>query len=87
MNKNKIKFGDIIYRPCISYSGHKNFVNPSIVMDIIHREETDYILSYDVFRQSWTDDIRDLDVKIFRDKTKAEEALKFLIEKKKMQAK
>ena len=60
-----VKFGDVIYRPCKSYAGRENFVNTQIVKEIIHRNGCDYILSYDVFQQSWTDKVSDLGSRIF----------------------
>lgn len=75
-------FGDVIYRPCLSYHGKKNFINTQIIKEIIHRPDGDYILSYDVFRQSWTDKIEDLGGNIFVDKQAAHDKLIRMIRSK-----
>lgn len=74
-----LKFGDVLYRPCLSYAGYKNFINTSVVRSIINREDGDYVLSYDAFRQSWTDSIHDLGVTVFTDRVEAEKALEKMI--------
>lgn len=74
-----LKFGDVLYRPCLSYAGYKNFINTSVVRSIINREDGDYVLSYDAFRQSWTDNIHDLGVTVFTDRVEAEKALEKMI--------
>ena len=73
------KFGDVLYRPCLSYEGCKNFIKTSVVRSIINREDGDYVLSYDAFRQSWTDSIYDLGVTVFTDRVEAEKALEKMI--------
>ena len=82
MNKENIKFGTIIYRPCISYAGRKNFVNPSIVREVITKDGETFILSFDAFRQSWTDRPDDESETFFLDKEKAEAKLRVMIAKK-----
>ena len=79
-----LKFGDILYRPCISYCGQKNFINPSIVRSVVNREDGDYIVSYDAFRQSWTDNVHDIGTTVFVDKEEAIKALEVMIAKKKV---
>ena len=71
--------GDVLYRPCISYAGHKNFINTSVVRSVIHREDGDYIVSYDAFRQSWTDHVNSVGVTVFTDKFAAAMALEKMI--------
>jgi predicted RNA-binding protein with PUA domain len=82
MNKEKIDFGTIIYRPCISYAGRKNFINPSVVREVIIKDDESFVLSFDAFRQSWTDRPDDEGETFFLDKEKAEEKLRIMIEKK-----
>ena len=65
------KFGDVIYRPCLSYAGKKNFVNTQIVLEMITRDNEQYIYSVDFIGQKWTDKVKDLDDKIFVDKSEA----------------
>lgn len=71
--------GDVLYRPCLSYAGYKNFINTSVVRSVINREDGDYILSYDAFRQSWTDNVHDVGVTVFTDRVEAEKALAKMI--------
>jgi hypothetical protein len=71
-----LKFGDVIYRPCLSYAGKKNFVNTQIVLEMITKDNEDYIRSVDFIGQKWTDKISDLDDRIFVDK---DEAMKKLV--------
>lgn len=78
-----LKFGDVLYRPCLSYCGMKNIINTSVVRSVINREDGDYVLSYDAFRQSWTDSINDIGTTVFTDKKDAEKALEKMIAKKK----
>jgi len=67
MQKDSIKFGDVLYRPCLSYAGKKNFINTNIVKDIID----DNIVCYDAFGQRWSYKLEDLDKTIFRNKDDA----------------
>lgn len=76
------QFGDVIYRPCISYAGRKHFVNTQIVKGILHREDGDYILSYDIFNQSWTDKVMDLGHTIFTCKSDANDKLMQMVTSK-----
>ena len=81
-NNKSFQFGDVIYRPCISYAGMKNFINVSVVRSVIHREDGDYILSYDAFRQSWTDHADSHGITFFTDRHAAEVALAAKMQKK-----
>lgn len=71
--------GDVLYRPCLSYAGYKNFINTSVVRSVVNREDGDYIVSYDAFRQSWTDNVHDVGVTVFTDRVEAEKALAKMI--------
>lgn len=77
-----LEFGDVIYRPCLSYAGKKNFVNTQIVLDVITKDDDDYIRSIDFIGQKWTDSIHDLGGKIFVDKNKARQKLNYMIAEK-----
>lgn len=77
-----LKFGDVIYRPCLSYAGKKNFVNTQIVLEMITKDNEDYIRSVDFIGQKWTDKISDLDDRIFVDKDRAMKKLTQMIYKK-----
>lgn len=77
-----LEFGDVIYRPCLSYAGKKNFVNTQIVLEIIVRDGKDYIRSIDFVGQKWTDALNDLGGTIFIDKNRAREKLNYMIIKK-----
>lgn len=70
-----LEFGDVIYRPCLSYAGKKNFVNTQIVLGMIVKDDKDYIRSIDFIGQTWTDALNDLGGTIFIDKAKAERRL------------
>lgn len=70
-----LKFGDVIFRPCISYAGKTNFVNPQIVTDVFERNGETYVRSKDFIGQTWTDNILDLDNSIFLSKEKANDKL------------
>ena len=70
-----IEFGDVIYRPCLSYAGKTNFINPQIVTEVFERNEQTYIRSVDFIGQTWTDNILDLGGSIFLDKEKARDKL------------
>ena len=69
------KFGDVIYRPCISYAGHKNFVLPCVVRNVINREDGDYVQSVDAIRQTWTDNVASEGVTFFKTREAAADAL------------
>ncbi len=69
------KFGDVLYRPCLSYAGLKNFINVSVVREVIKKKDGDYLLSYDAFRQSWTDKVDNIGINVFTDRASAEIAL------------
>ena len=73
------KLGDVLYRPCLGYAGYKNFINTSVVRSVVNREDGDYIVSYDAFRQSWTDNVHDVGVTVFTDRAEAEKALAKMI--------
>ena len=77
-----LEFGDVIYRPCLSYAGKKNFVNTQIVLEVITNDDDDYIRSIDFIGQKWTDSIHDLGGKIFIDKNKARQKLNYMIAEK-----
>ena len=77
-----LEFGDVIYRPCLSYAGKKNFVNTQIVLEVITKNDDDYIRSIDFIGQKWTDSIHDLGGKIFVDKNKARQKLNYMIAEK-----
>lgn len=77
-----LEFGDVIYRPCLSYAGKKNFVNTQIVLEVITKDDDDYIRSIDFIGQKWTDSIHDLGGKIFVDKNKARQKLNYMIAEK-----
>lgn len=77
-----LEFGDVIYRPCLSYAGKKNFVNTQIVLEVIAKDDDDYIRSIDFIGQKWTDSIHDLGGKIFVDKNKARQKLNYMIAEK-----
>lgn len=78
----KFKFGDVIYRPCISYAGHKNFVLPTVVKNVEATPYGDCVRSYDANRQGWTDYIKDEGVTFFITKEAAEVELEKLIKRK-----
>lgn len=80
-----IEFGDVIYRPCLSYAGKKKFINTQIVLEIIEKDGKDYILSVDFIGQKWTDALNDLGGKIFIDKEKARQKLYYMIAEKERQ--
>ena len=77
-----LEFGDVIYRPCLSYAGKKNFVNTQIILEVITKDDDDYIRSIDFIGQKWTDSIHDLGGKIFVDKNKARQKLNYMIAEK-----
>lgn len=77
-----IEFGDVIYRPCLSYAGKKNFINAQIVLEIIEKDGKDYIRSVDFIGQKWTDGLNDLGGRIFIDKEKARQKLFNMIAEK-----
>ena len=77
-----LEFGDVIYRPCLSYAGKKNFVNTQIVLEVIAKDDDDYIRSIDFIGQKWTDSIHDLGGKIFVDKNKARQKLNYMMAEK-----
>ena len=77
-----LEFGDVIYRPCLSYAGKKNFVNTQIVLEVITKDNDDYIRSIDFIGQKWTDSIHELGGKIFIDKNKARQKLNYMIAEK-----
>lgn len=77
-----LEFGDVIYRPCLSYAGKKNFVNTQIVLEVITKDDDDYIRSIDFIGQKWTDSIHELGGKIFVDKNKARQRLNYMIAEK-----
>ena len=77
-----LEFGDVIYRPCLSYAGKKNFVNTQIVLEVITKDDDDYIRSIDFIGQKWTDSIHNLGGKIFVDKNKARQKLNYMIAEK-----
>ena len=77
-----LKFGDVIYRPCLSYAGKKNFVNTQIVLETITRDNEEYIYSVDFIGQKWTDKVNDLGDRIFVNKDKAMKKLTQMIYKK-----
>lgn len=77
-----LEFGDVIYRPCLSYAGKKNFVNTQIVLEVIAKDDDDYIRSIDFIGQKWTDSIHDLGSKIFVDKNKARQKLNYMMAEK-----
>lgn len=81
-NASELGFGDIVYRPCLSYAGKENFVNTQIVEKIIHKDGADYILSRDAIGQSWTDRVESLNIDVFVDKDKAVEKLAEMIAEK-----
>ena len=92
-NKNKLlrgkhvlEFGDVIYRPCLSYAGKKKFVNTQIILDVIIKNNEVYIRSVDFIGQKWTDSIHDLGDKIFVDKNKARKKLNYMIAEKERKA-
>ena len=70
-----LEFGDVIYRPCLSYAGKKNFVNTQIVLEIIVKDGKDYIRSIDFIGQKWTDALNDLGGTIFINKDNAKTKL------------
>ena len=53
-----LEFGDVIYRPCLSYAGKKNFVNTQIVLEVITKDDDDYIRSIDFIGQKWYNDFK-----------------------------
>lgn len=65
------EFGDVIYRPCLSYAGKKDFVNTQIVLEMIVRDGKDYIRSIDFIGQKWTDSLDDLGDTIFINRDRA----------------
>ena len=77
-----LEFGDVVYRPCLSYAGRKNFVNTQIVLEVITKDDDDYIRSIDFIGQKWTDSIHDLGGKIFVDKNKARQKLNYMMAEK-----
>lgn len=77
-----LEFGDVIYRPCISYAGKKEFVNTQIVLEMVVKNNKDYILSIDCFGQKWTDALNDLGSTIFINKNKAIQKLIHMISDK-----
>ena len=81
-----LKFGDVIYRPCLSYAGKKEFVNTQIVLEMIVKNDKYYIRSIDCFGQKWTDAIIDLGVTIFISKNKAINKLMRMIAEKERKA-
>lgn len=74
-----LEFGDVIYRPCLSYAGKNNFINTQIVLEVIAKDDDDYIRSIDFIGQKWTDSIHDLGGKIFVDKNKARQKLNYMM--------
>lgn len=76
------KFGDVIYRPCLSYAGKKNFVSTQIVLESFVKGEKHYIRSIDFVGQTWTDRVTDLGETFFYSRENAEKELKILIKKK-----
>ena len=77
-----LEFGDVVYRPCLSYAGRKNFLNTQIVLETIVRNEKDYIVSVDFVGQKWTDALNDLGSDIFIDKEAARRKLLYMIANK-----
>jgi hypothetical protein len=73
------EFGDVIFRPCKSYGGKKNFVLPCVVRNVINREDGDYIVSFDALRQSWSDHANSEGVTFFRTRDAAEVALQKML--------
>ena len=65
------EFGDVIYRPCLSYAGKKNFINTQIVLEMIVKDGKDYIRSVDFIGQKWTDSLNDLGDIIFINRDRA----------------
>ena len=74
-----LKFGDVIYRPCLSYAGKKEFVSTQIVLELFSKDDKDYVRSIDFVGQQWTDEIYDLGDKIFVSKQNAERKLGHMI--------
>lgn len=74
-----LEFGDVVYRPCLSYAGKKNFVSTQIVLKTIVRNEKDYIVSVDFVGQKWTDVLNDLGSGIFVNKEAARRKLSHMI--------
>ena len=74
-----LEFGDVIYRPCLSYAGKKNFVNTQIVLEVITKDDDNYIRSIDCFGQKWTDSIHELGGRIFVNKNNAVQKLIHMI--------
>ena len=72
----------MIYRPCLSYAGKKNFVNTQIVLEMMVKDEKDYIRSIDFVGQKWTDALNDLGGTIFVDKNRAKQKLSYMIAEK-----
>ena len=77
-----LEFGDVIYRPCLSYAGKKEFINAQIVLKIIVKDNKDYIRSIDCFGQKWTDALDDLGGTIFINRNKAIQKLIHMINDK-----
>ena len=77
-----LRFGDVIYRPCLSYAGKKNFVNTQIVLEVITKDNEQYIRSVDFIGQKWTDKVNDLGNRIFVDKDIAMKKLTQMIYKR-----
>ena len=77
-----LEFGDVVYRPCLSYAGKKNFVNTQIVLEVISKDDDDYIRSIDFIGQKWTDSIHDLGGRIFINRDKAVQKLMHMIAEK-----
>ncbi len=71
-----LEFGDIIFRPCLSYAGKKNFINSQIVLDVKDYGSGPVIHSIDAFGQKWSDFYDTaLDSIIFTDKEAAKQCL------------
>ena len=71
-----VEFGDVIYRPCLSYAGKKNFINSQIVLDVKDYGSGPVIHSIDAFGQKWSDFYDTaLDSIIFTDKEIAKQCL------------
>lgn len=77
-----LEFGDVIYRPCLSYAGKKNFVNTQIILEMIVKDGKDYIRSIDFIGQKWTDALNDLGGTVFIEKDKARQKLNYMIAEK-----
>ena len=78
----KTKFGDVIYRPCLSYAGKRNFLNAQIIIDVITKGDEEYIRSVDFTGQKWTHSIHDIGVSIFVDKNEAIQKLNYMMTEK-----